>query len=707
MSAIEYRNLLYEVSQKIDWLTERQRLLFICEAEGLIVTGSESNIQDVLSLFKGLEERNHLGIDRLEVLKDLLKGIGKWHLLELVEKFDIKRKEYNNLLEQICCVLEQGNHVGRIISMCKEKISYDRERDVKDVRTLFTELEKQNNLGIARLDVLKKIVIDAEKPDLLEQIVEFEVKRKQEEIVERKRAELEESRRRTKDQAVAVLSSAKIAGEKLLGTVTPHCTFRNVAGGMVVVTTWMILRRSSNLEEFVNAFTEAILPLGNTLRAISEGSVCFTIQAENRSALEALWERYQNGTLQKDLQEFLLTEDVKQMANDEEVMVTVEIDEKEYKNACLELTVTETQVEGLQDVELSRKSKFTFVTKDLEGHKCYNADDQVIVKIQAPSGDFIKKKIEDSVDGTFTVSFTPVLHQFYTRHCVFITVNGQLLTGSPRNVQVSPHLYKHVFTFGSRGSGSGQFILPHGISVNENTDRIAVADSGNNRVQIFSADGSYLREFGQKGIKAERLRDPRSVAFTKNGDVIVFQPGKISLFSENGQFIKHIKNKHLNVLMSLSLASDGKMVACDWGDRTIKVLSPDGTELLRCFTAPDCRESLYSAIYHQDMFFASYHGAHFVKVFNKEGVFLYDIGSEGSGNGQLSWPRGIAVDKFNNLIVSDSGNNRLQVFTLDGRFVNMIKEQITELVCPYSISVSNAGQVFVTDVAVHCIHVFQ
>ena len=128
-----------------------------------------------------------------------------------------------------------------------------------------------------------------------------------------------------------------------LTAVTPHCTFRNVAGGIVAVTTWMILRRSSNLEEFVNAFTEAVLPLGNTLRAISEGSACFTIQAENRSALEALWERYQNGTLQKDLQEFLVTEDVKQLANGEEVMLTVEIDEQEYENACLDLKVTETQ----------------------------------------------------------------------------------------------------------------------------------------------------------------------------------------------------------------------------------------------------------------------------------------------------------------------------------------------------------------------------
>ena len=129
----------------------------------------------------------------------------------------------------------------------------------------------------------------------------------------------------------------------MITAVTPHCTFRNVVGGIVVVTTWMILRRSSSLQEFVNAFTEAVLPLGNTLRAISEGSVCFTIQAENRSALEALWERYQNGALQRDLQEFLVTAEIKQLANGEEVMVTVEISDQEYNNACLDLMITEIQ----------------------------------------------------------------------------------------------------------------------------------------------------------------------------------------------------------------------------------------------------------------------------------------------------------------------------------------------------------------------------
>lgn len=118
----------------------------------------------------------------------------------------------------------------------------------------------------------------------------------------------------------------------------------------MVVTTWMILRRSSSLEQFVNTFTEAVLPLGNTLRAISEGSLCFTVQAENSSALEALWERYHDGVLQRNLQQFLVTEEIKQLA-DGEVTVTVQIDEQEYKRAFLDLMIMETNGNDITDMK--------------------------------------------------------------------------------------------------------------------------------------------------------------------------------------------------------------------------------------------------------------------------------------------------------------------------------------------------------------------
>ena len=80
-----------------------------------------------------------------------------------------------------------------------------------------------------------------------------------------------------------------------------HCTFRTLSGVVLVVGTGLILRRYSTLEDFVEAFRVAILPAAIELRAISEGSVCFTVRAETSVALEELYERYSTGRLQKDL----------------------------------------------------------------------------------------------------------------------------------------------------------------------------------------------------------------------------------------------------------------------------------------------------------------------------------------------------------------------------------------------------------------------
>ena len=168
MSLIEYSNLLYEVGDKIAWITEGRRLLFICRA--FLPDGCENNIQDVLSLLIKLEEEDKLGIDSLNVLKDLLERMGKWNLLHIVEKFENKRKEYKRLLEQCGRVLDECSQLERLISVRKAKISRDRQENITDVWTLFTELEKQNNLGIERLEILKTMAVEMEKPDLLEQV---------------------------------------------------------------------------------------------------------------------------------------------------------------------------------------------------------------------------------------------------------------------------------------------------------------------------------------------------------------------------------------------------------------------------------------------------------------------------------------------------------------------------------------------------------
>ena len=352
-----------------------------------------------------------------------------------------------------------------------------------------------------------------------------------------------------------------------------------------------------------------------------------------------------------------------------------------------------------KEIEEKTETSFTIVTRDSDGNQCYHEDDQIKVDIQAASNEKMKTEIEDSKDGKYTVTYTP---EYAGQYRVEIEVNEQPLTGSPWSVQVVPHQYQFVFKFGSHGNGPGQFNSPFDIAVSEKTGTIAVADFDNKRIQLFSSDGNYLREIGLKN-------DCISVAFTKSDDVIAVvddDDQMIFLFTERGQFIKRIDD-YLEKPFHVSIASDDRIVTCDWGNNEIKVMSPDGSRLLQSFPASDFDKSLMCAVYHQETFFVSDLNAHYIKVFSKEGKFLYDIGSEGSGDGQLKDPAGLAIDKFNNLIVCDSGNKRLQLFTLDGKFVTKIEQHFVEdSDAPSYVAVSNDGRVFVTDCEKNCVHVF-
>ena len=196
MSVVEYRNLLFEVSEEL-CVFDTGRLLFVCRI--FLPEGCENNIKDALSLLIKLEEGNHLGIDYLDVLKDLLKVSAKWNILQAVENFEIKRRKYKVLLKHAGRELDECNQLERLISICKGNLTHGREirkEDIKDVYTLFSKLEECNSLAFGRLDILKTIAIEMEKPDLLKQVEEFEKKRREEEDAEREKNKLEGSMKR-------------------------------------------------------------------------------------------------------------------------------------------------------------------------------------------------------------------------------------------------------------------------------------------------------------------------------------------------------------------------------------------------------------------------------------------------------------------------------------------------------------------------------
>ena len=358
--------------------------------------------------------------------------------------------------------------------------------------------------------------------------------------------------------------------------------------------------------------------------------------------------------------------------------------------------------EGLKEAEAGREANLTITTKNAEGHQHYNDIDHIAVKVLSLSEQDPDTNTADNEDGTYSVTYTP---ECDGHHDVVIEVNGQPLTGSPWSFLVMPHQYHAVRSFGSRGKAQRRFNSPCNIAVSLNTGNVAVTDADNKRVQLFSSDGNYLREYGKKGHDPKKLNEPKSVAFNSSGEVTICDSDGVFCFTESGQFIKNISNKNLIKPVSITIACDGRMLACDRGDNKVKVLSPDGTEVLHFLKAPGRGKSPWFALSHQDRFFVSYTYDYRLKVFNNEGEFLYNIGKDGPG--KLHFPAGLAVDKFNNLLVCDYYRGNVHVFTLEGKFVNLIKRQSTKLRHPRAVAVSNDGQVFIADQGEHCVHIFQ
>ena len=352
-----------------------------------------------------------------------------------------------------------------------------------------------------------------------------------------------------------------------------------------------------------------------------------------------------------------------------------------------------------KEVKERKETYFVIVTKDSEEFQCYKQDDEIKVNILTPEGDQLKTDIKDTKDGKYTVTYTP---QDAGQHRLEILVNGQPLAGSPWIVQVHQHQYQFAFQFGSNRKGQGEFDGIYDIDVSDKTGTIAVADSGNNRIQLLSSKGKFRREIKIDG-------RPWSVSFTDSGDLLTLvreSDNKLRVFSEEGHFVKHINDKHLDKPGHLSIASDGRIIITDWSDKKIKFLSPDGNDLLQSFSAPDCCIPPLCPIYHQDKFFVSYLLANCVKVFDKTGVHLHDIGCKGSNDGQFHGPRGLVIDKYNRLIVCDAGNHRLQLFTLSGNFLSKIDGQYFKNGFPSRVAINSGSSLIVADIVNSRISVF-
>jgi DNA-binding beta-propeller fold protein YncE len=145
-------------------------------------------------------------------------------------------------------------------------------------------------------------------------------------------------------------------------------------------------------------------------------------------------------------------------------------------------------------------------------------------------------------------------------------------------------------------------------------------------------------------------------------------------FDASGKLLKSFGSGMFVQAHSLHFDRDGNLWAVDGdgrdgkGNQVVKLDPSDGHVLLTLpgmFNRP--ADVVTSA--NGDVFVADGHVNSRIVKFSKDGRFRMSWGTKGSGPGELNTPHSIAIDSKGRVLVGDRGNNRIELFDQNGRYL--------------------------------------
>jgi len=359
-------------------------------------------------------------------------------------------------------------------------------------------------------------------------------------------------------------------------------------------------------------------------------------------------------------------------------------------------------------ISYNTKVDFTIQARNSKGERCIKGGDQISVELKSVTGNTNSGEVKDNKDGTYTVSFVakevgnsmlsviinghPIeKYPYYIvvgRNYHEITMPDEVINNSSNmghswgiafskdgiwavvdNSNNCVYIYdsqdKLVEKFGSKGSNSGQFSNPCGVTF-DNVNHLYVVEYGNSRVQKFSINGNYLLQFGNDDDDDDKLKGPVGITACNNKVYVADCSNKcIAVFKTNGKFCTSFGSEHLSGPYDVASASNQLLVA----DRS----------------------------------------HHCIFIFTLDGHYVQKFGTQGSGKGQLNNPRAFAVDINGYVLVADSENYRTSIFDKDGNYIDYFGSQGSnagQFLYPHGIALSPDGSIYVSDFGNKRIQIF-
>jgi DNA-binding beta-propeller fold protein YncE len=284
--------------------------------------------------------------------------------------------------------------------------------------------------------------------------------------------------------------------------------------------------------------------------------------------------------------------------------------------------------------------------------------------------------------------------------------------------------YEYVAEWGVLGTAAGEFNKPSGLGIAADGG-VYVVDYCNNRIQYFTANGSFRGAWGSRSEGAVEFGCVTGLAVARGGPVYVVDSGNeyVQLFDLTGAFmgrwpVASQADYILEGISDVSVSDNGDVYITETGSGRNDILrfTADGIFVdewhLESWGRPGFNFFISDIAVGPDgsVYVVLADEVKKVRRYSPEGDLINEWGSAGTGLGEFIDPGDISVAPDGTVFVTDPYSPRIQYFTAEGSFIGTFGSAGSgagEFNFPCGISVGPDGTVYVADTGNHRIQYFK
>ena len=260
-----------------------------------------------------------------------------------------------------------------------------------------------------------------------------------------------------------------------------------------------------------------------------------------------------------------------------------------------------------------------------------------------------------------------------------------------------------------KGKGKEQLNCPLGVTVENETGNIYIADQSNNCVKVFDSTGKYLSKFGNNENEG-KMQSPCGVAIC--GDRIIISHGShiILNYQLNGKFISRIGKQGKGELkfevpfvfpFGLTINElNGDIYICGRINNRIQILNQDFS--FKSQFGKDILKHPLDVKLSKEYIFVLDESNPCLHLFNYNHILQKSVISRGYGM-EVIYPRFFFIDQTGNILISDCGSNTIFIFNSQFQLFHRIPVSDN----PMGVAVDNLGRVIVVSQSLKdCLQIF-